>query len=235
MNETKIPENRAYKVTLILLLGLAAFSTAMRELNRLHDMVSSVHEFTSQWRGTGVVTPDVKPISTQETIADNQSCPIDNPHLISSPTGPALGDLMAAATEGYVDRMDYETVTEPKVVAKVDLIPGKWANRNVPQLARAKHARVRNPREEISLIRRDSNGPARFEYKTLDSRVTLELPMTMVTDIKADAFEPEVTPNFVLGLLGKPDRKQSLGKNETRRRELIFKRLERSISSRRAS
>ena len=55
MNETKVPENRAYKVTLILLVGLAAFSTAMKDLNRLQEMVSSVQEFTSQWRGTDLV------------------------------------------------------------------------------------------------------------------------------------------------------------------------------------
>ena len=59
--------------------------------------------------------------------------------------------------------------------------------------------------------------------------------MTMVTDIKADAFENEVSPDFLLGLLGKIDRKQSHGKAETRRRELMIKRFERSISSRRAS
>ena len=47
MNETKVPENRAYKVTLILLVGLAAFSTAMKDLNRLQgdgQQRSGVHE-----------------------------------------------------------------------------------------------------------------------------------------------------------------------------------------------
>ena len=58
--------------------------------------------------------------------------------------------------------------------------------------------------------------------------------MTMVTGIKADAFENEVPPEFLVDFLGKIDRKQSHGKSETRRRELMFKRLERSIGSRRA-
>lgn len=235
MNETKKPENRAYKVTLILLLGLAAFSTAMRELNRLHDMVSSVHEFTSQWRGTELVTPNEKVISTQQTISDNQSCPNNNPHLINPSAESGLGDLVAAATDGYVDRMDYEAVTEAKVAAKVDLISAKRANRNVPQLARAKHVPAKNYRPDISWISRDSNSPARFEYKALDRTVTLELPMTMVTDIKADAFGTEATPDVVLRLLGKLDRKQSHSKNETRRREFMMKRFERNTSSRRAS
>jgi hypothetical protein len=235
MNESKIPENRAYKVTLILLLGLAAFSTAMRELNRLHEMVSSVHEFTSQWRGTDVVTPSEKSISSPETISDKQSCPKDNPHLINSSVESGLGDLVAAATNGDVDTMDYKPITEARIGAKVDLIAGRRANRNVPLLARAKNAPARNPKQEISAIRRDGNWPARFEYKTVDGRVTLELPMTMVTHIKADAFETEPTPDVVLRWLGKLDRKQSHGKNETRRRELMIKRFERNTSSRRAS
>ena len=65
-----------------------------------------------------------------------------------------------------IERTDYETFTEPEVGAKVDLIAGKRANRNVPQLARAKFAPVRNLKEEISSIRRDSNWPARFEYQS---------------------------------------------------------------------
>lgn len=235
MNETKVPENRAYKVTLILLLGLAAFTTAMKELNRLHAMVSSVHEFTRQWRGTDLVTLNGKPGSIQEAISTSESCLNDNPSPINSSAESGSSDVIAAATDGYVERMDYETITEPEVGAKVDLIAGKRASRNAPRLARVKYAPTRNLKEEIASIRLNNNWPARFEFKTLDRRVTLELPMSMVADIKADAFENEVSPDFLLGLLGKIDRKQSRGKSETHRRELIIKRFERSISSRRAS
>ena len=101
MNETKVPENRAYKVTLILLLGLAAFSTAMKELNRLHEMVSSVQEFTRQWRGTDLVTLNEKPSSTQETVSTNESCPNDSSPLINSSAESGLSDRIAAATDGY--------------------------------------------------------------------------------------------------------------------------------------
>ncbi len=66
-------------MTLILLLGLAAFSTAMRELNRLQEMVSSVHGFTSQWRGADLVTLNEKPVSIQGTIPAIESCPKDSP------------------------------------------------------------------------------------------------------------------------------------------------------------
>ena len=234
MNETKKTENRAYKVTLILLLGLAAFTTAMKELNRFHEMVSSVYGFTRQWRGADLVTLKEKPASIQGTIPAIESCLNDSPSAINSSAESGLSGLIAAATDGYVESMAYNPIAEPEV-GKVDLVAGRRANRNVPQLSRPRFAPARNLKQEVSWIRPDSNWPARLEHKTLDRRVTVQLPMIMVADIKPDAFENEVSPEFLLGLLGKIDRKHSRGKAETRKRELIIKGIERSISSRRAS
>lgn len=228
MNQTKVPENRAYKVTLILLVGLAAFSTAMKDLNRLHEMISSVQEFTSQWRGNDLVTLNEKPIST------NESCPNDSPQLVHSSAESGSSDGIAPARGIEIERMDYETITEPEVGGKVELVASKKANRNMPQLARAKYAPTRNLKEEISAKRRDSHWPARFEYKTFDRTVTLDLPITMVSDIKADALETEVSPDFPLSLLGRINRKQSHGKTDNGRREFMLKRFERNNSSRRA-
>jgi hypothetical protein len=235
MNETKKPENRAYQVTLVLLLGLAAFTTAMKEQNRLHQMVSSVHEFTRQWRGSDLVTLKESPVSIQGTTPTIESCPNDSPSATNSSSESGLSGLIAAATDGYVERMDYETITEPEIGAKVELVAGKRVNRNLPRSARPRFAPARNLKEEMSWIRPDSNWRTRFEHKTLDRSVTVQLPMIMVADIKPDAFENEVSPDFLLGLLGKIDRKQWRGKAETRKRELIIKGFERSISSRRAS
>jgi hypothetical protein len=189
MNETKVPENRAYKVTLILLVGLAAFSTAMKDLNRLQEMVSSVQEFTSQWRGTDLVTLNEKPVST------NESCPNDAPQLVNSPAeGSTDGIVPARGIE--IERIDSETITDPAVGGKVELVASRKANRNVPHLARANYAPARNLKQEISAKLRDIHWPARSEYKAFDRAVTLDLPMTMITDTKADDFEPEVTQRF---------------------------------------
>ncbi|MCM3869471.1 MAG: hypothetical protein ND895_02070 [Pyrinomonadaceae bacterium] len=234
MNETKKPENRAYKVTLILLLGLAAFTTAMKELNRLHEMVSSVHGFARQWRGSDLVTRKEKPASIEVTVPSIESCPNDGTSAINSSAESGLSGLIAAATDGYVEKMDYETIAEPEV-PKVDLAIGKRANRNVPQASRPRFAPARNLKEEISWISADGNWPARVEHKTLDRRVTVQLPMIVVNDIKPDAFENEVSPDFLLGLLGKIERKHSRGKAETRKREIVIKGFERSINFRRAS
>ena len=230
MNKNKVPENRAYKVTLILLVGLAAFSTAMKDLNRFQEMVSSVQEFTSQWRGTELVMLDVESIST------NESCPNDIQQLINSSAESDSSDGIAPARGIEIERNDYETITEPEVGGKVELVARKKASRNVPHLARAKYAPARHLNEEISAKRRDIHWPARFEYKTFERAVTLDLPMTMVTDIKTDALETEVSPDFPQSLLGRINRKQS-GKTDNGRREfmLMLKRFERSNTSRRAS
>lgn len=226
MNETKVPENRAYKVTLILLVGLAAFSTAMRDLNRLKEMVSGVQEFTSQWRGTDSVARNERPISTHE------SCLNDIQDLIKPAVDSGSSDSVASVSGGEMDMIDCETTSEPEVGGKVELVANRKSNRIV-HLARAKYAPARNLVEEISAKRRDGHW-SRFEYKTFDRAITLDLPMTMVTEIKAD-LENEGSPDSPLSLLGRISRKQSHGKTENGRREFMIKRLERVTNSRRAS
>ena len=54
MNEMKPisnSRNNMYKVAIILLLAYAAYSSAMRDLNRLHEVAGEVHQFTSQGLG----------------------------------------------------------------------------------------------------------------------------------------------------------------------------------------
>ncbi|CAN5849962.1 hypothetical protein BH18ACI4_BH18ACI4_04830 [soil metagenome] len=224
MNENRVPENRAYKVTLILLMGLAAFSTAMKDLNRL-QVVTSVRGFASQWRGTDVVMLNMEPSMTSE------SCPNDGSQLInysseldSNYVGPASGI--------EIEIIDRQTVVDPEVGGQVELIASTKPNRNVPHLTRAKHAPVRNLQEEIFVMRRDDHWPARLEYKTFDRSVTLNLPISMVTDIKADALETEISRDFPLSLLGKINRKQSHGRTEISRRDFMFKKFERNNSLR---
>ena len=51
MNEMKPisnSRNNLYKVAIILLLAYAAFSSAMKDLNRLHEVAGEVHQLTSQ-------------------------------------------------------------------------------------------------------------------------------------------------------------------------------------------
>lgn len=232
MNKNKEPENKAYKVTLIILVGLAAFSTAMKDLNRLREMVSSVHGFTSQWHGVDLAALNDKAIPTPVSITS--SCPNEKQEPVNSAAAAGASDGIALRAGIETENTDYETISEPEVGGRVELIASRKTNRNVPQLAR-KYAPARTPGEEISAKRRDGHWPSHFEFRTNDRIVTLDLPMTMITDMKAEDFDTETLPDFPLSLLGRKNGKQSHGKIDSIRREIMIKRLERSFTSRRAS
>lgn len=227
MNDIK-PENKAYKVTLILLVGLAAFSTAIKDLNRLQEMVGSLQEFTSQRPGTEVAMLDV------DTIPRSESCPSDSQQLISpsAESGESDGNARDPDDESGID---YEIVTEPEVGGGVELAGSRKAKRYMPHPAIAKYAPESNLKEGISAKRRGANWPAHFEFKTSDGTVTLDLPMTMLTHIKEDALETEVSPEYSLILLDRINRKHLHRKTDSGRREVMIKRFERSYGSRRAS
>ena len=218
MNENRVPENKAYKVTLILLVGLAAFSTAMKDLSQLQEMVGSVQQFASQWRGTEIAMLNV------DSLPTNESCPNSDQSIDS---GSSEG---AASASDIEERIDTDS-TEPEFGGKAEAAVSKKANWNVAHLGRGKYVAARTPNDEVSAKRRYGRWPAHFEFKTFDRAVTLDLPMTLVNDIKSGALENEASPDFPQSLLGKISRKQLRGKTDTRR-EFIFRTIERNISSR---
>jgi hypothetical protein len=221
MNERKVPENRAYTVTLILLVGLAAFSTAMRDLNRLKEMVSSVQELTGQMRGTDLAMLNVESISTDESCTNGDSS------LIKS-------DVESGSNDTETERIDVGAIAEAEIGGRIELVAIKRPQPNLLQL-RNKHA-AQHLKEELSAKRSESRLPARIQYRTSDRIVTLDLPMTIISEIKADELDSEVTPDFPLSLPFKIVRKQPSGRTDNGRREFIFKKFERAnYSSRRAS
>lgn len=230
MKNSKVPENRAYKVTLILLLGLAAFSTAMKDLNRLQELVSSAQEFTNQWRGADLTAANDKAVSTVE-----DSCPNDAAHLANSSAESGSNASVAAGTAIDIERIDGDSIAESAVGGNVEMVALRKANRSGSRLARPKYSRAKTLKGETSAKSRHGNWIERFEFKTVDGHVTLDLPVTVFTDIKAAAFDAEASSDFPLSLLGRNSRKQPSGRTGNGRRELILKRIEGSSSLRRSS
>jgi hypothetical protein len=110
-------------------------------------------------------------------------------------------------------------------------------NRNLQKPSRVRYSPAKNAKnsgEELLSIRRGANWPARYEFKTFDRAVTVELPLTVIRHMTADDFEPGVSPDF-LRLLDKAGRKHPDNLSESRKRELIIKKFERAVNSRRAS
>ncbi len=68
---TQAPEKMRYKVIIILLVGVAAYSTAMKDLNRLQELVGSVQEVASGWLDAGLVTANAKDTYVGEVSCSN--------------------------------------------------------------------------------------------------------------------------------------------------------------------
>lgn len=68
MNELKPiskSRNALYKAVIILLVAVAAYSSAVKDLNRLHELAGGLHEITSAWFG-GLPTVHTAAIPTGE-------------------------------------------------------------------------------------------------------------------------------------------------------------------------
>lgn len=70
---TQTPEKKRYTVILILLVGIAAYSSAIRDLNNLKEMVGSVYEFTNSWIDTGLITANAKEVSEEEGFCSDSA------------------------------------------------------------------------------------------------------------------------------------------------------------------
>lgn len=66
-------ENKAYKVALILLIGLAVLSGARKDLNELRSLASDVHAFTNHWLGGIMPLVHARPVATAEVCNSRQS------------------------------------------------------------------------------------------------------------------------------------------------------------------
>lgn len=79
-------EKRSYRVILLLIVGLAAFSSAMKELNQVHELTLQTGQLLAQWTG---------PLAHEnEMLAKVESCD----SKIPVPPVPALPSLPAVPT-----------------------------------------------------------------------------------------------------------------------------------------
>lgn len=225
MNQTKAPEHKAYKVTLILLVGLASFSTAMKDLNRLQELVSGIQGFTNKWRATEVVTRNEK-----ETPSQAVSCQQGNSSAAS-----AGEQLIAAATGAGTEMLDYDEMSEPEIGGGVELLSSKATNRSMARISRTRYLPAKNLRGEFSARSGDRHRLAHFEYKTFDRVVSVDIPMSLFHDIKDEESEIPVAAQVPVSLLNRINRRQLRGKSDNPKPEFIFRTIERSVAARPAS
>lgn len=135
MNEMKPisnSRNNMYKVAIILLLAYAAYSSAMKDLNRLHEVASEVHQVTSQ--GLGGLA---KVYSATKSFAEGPQL-ARGPVIVASSEYPS-NEIIDAGGSGELTGFDHES------------LPGISSNQ------KADRSSSMTPFREISYLRADSS------------------------------------------------------------------------------
>ncbi len=313
---TQPPEKMRYKVILILLVGLTAYSTAMRDLNRLQELASSVHEFTSGWLDAGVITANAKDVSGAQSscgsslrqtrsaaefhwtgrmapglgveikgingdisaepaagaevvVVAKRRAERSDPNSVSlkvveHPAGvticavypsdepdspntcePGKGGLMSVRNNDV--EVDF-SVRVPAGVAfeggtvngeiRATSLRGNVVTHTVNgaiQISTSGYAEAKTVNGEISATIGDGNWPDSLEFTTINGQITLALPASLSTQIRADTFNGEILSDFPLSVQRKMSRKHLSGTIGNGGRELFLKTLNGSIRLQRTS
>lgn len=124
---TQTPEKKRNTVILILLVGLVAYSSALKGLNNLKEMVGSVYEFTSELIDTGLITANAKHISAEETSCSNSVLPTQG----SAPEFRWKGRV-AAGMSVEIKGVNGDISAEPASGAEVEVVANRKAARSDP-------------------------------------------------------------------------------------------------------
>jgi len=73
-------EKTGYRIILLLVVGLAAFSSAMKELNQLQQIGLEASRLASEWSGMMIPGREVPPAVTRPTI-ETKSLTCENKEL----------------------------------------------------------------------------------------------------------------------------------------------------------
>jgi outer membrane biosynthesis protein TonB len=131
-------EKRSYPVILLLVVGLAAFSSAMKELNQVRDLTLEASNLVAQWKDA------IAPADPMLTVSV-ETCQNSRTLLPPPPPLPALPPLPPAAPvqSGAVDVVVPEAPPAPEVAP-----PAPPAVREVP-----KPRRVSRPAHDAAEVR----------------------------------------------------------------------------------
>jgi putative adhesin len=124
---TQTPEKKRYKVILILLVGLAAYSSAIRDLNNLKGMIGSVYEFTNSWIDTSLITANAKHVSAEESSCANILSPIQG-----SASEFRWRGRVAPGLNLEIKGVNGDISAEPASGAEVEVVANRKAARSDP-------------------------------------------------------------------------------------------------------
>lgn len=129
-------EKRSYRVILLLIVGLAAFSSAMKELNQVHQLTLDTGKLVARWT-------DMLPTTDQnEMLVQVQTC--DSKILPPVPPMPAMPALPAVPPIPAVPAV-------PSGEVEIDVPDAPPPAPAAPEVPRAKPRRVRVQRDPAAV------------------------------------------------------------------------------------
>jgi hypothetical protein len=123
-------EKKSYRVVLLLIVGLAAFSSAMKELNQVHELTLQTSQLVARWT-------DMLPGDQNEMLVKLETC--DDKILPPVPPMPALPAVPPVPDVPAVPEMP----PVPPSLSDIEIeVPDSPAAPRVPEAPRAKPSRV---------------------------------------------------------------------------------------------
>ena len=124
-NTGQVSERKSYRVLLLLVVGLAAFSSAMKELNEVHALTLETSSLLAQWSDK-LVPGDMIKVET----CQNQVPVLPPPPPM--PAVPAVPAVPPPAPEAVGDEADDPSLPVPAVPEVAPLPPAPPRVREVP-------------------------------------------------------------------------------------------------------
>jgi len=160
-------EKMRYRVILVLVVGLAAFSSAMKELNQIQQLALDASGLIAQWSNKVAPTEAQPAIVKVETCEMKQSAPaVELPWLAES--RPSASEEMKANEAVEIEPVEIEKTTKPVIARRAPSSGGQIAT-----LRRLRRLEV------------DPADPVQFEVRVpsdhdTDETVVSEFPLNLL-------------------------------------------------------
>ena len=198
-------EKKSYRVLLLLIVGLAAFSSAMKELNKVQELTLQTGQLVAQW--TDSLTTEKNEMLVKVQTCDSK---VLVPALPNLPPLPAMPDIPAVPD-----------VAVPDAPADIEVdVPAPQAAPPVPAVPPAKPRRVMRVQREAAATAKATEARGMRVFVTSEGVVEKALKDVFEADVNLKAFKAKNRRHIWIGPEG---------------RDVLLKTLNRSINLRSAS
>jgi hypothetical protein len=131
MNRNRSSEKTGYKIILILLIAFAALSNAMKDLNRLQELASSLQEVTSEWLGDGLIT-----VNAKDNSRGANSCSYEAAAPVNSTDEFRWSGRVSPGKAIEIKGLNGDIKAEPAAGSDIEVIANKKGHRSDPSVVK---------------------------------------------------------------------------------------------------